>query len=710
MDMFKGLFKSIGDTAAKMKRDPEVQKWLDEITRPRSAKRTGGKRPSESRNSTNRRLPRMTLPVSHLQHPLRQRRDPGPGSLQQRARPVVKRKVDRENPVAVAAAHILKATLTYLTDTGDQGETTFDDLQKTAVLEALVPGRGLARFAYDADVDQASMVTKSEKVCGDPVPWNRVVYGYAKVHAKIPWMAFEHFMTREECIENFGEKLGNSIKLTHAPADDKDQEGNEGGKGPADAEGVKFAHMWEIWDKRDKKVKFISEGMATFVEEREDKLNLDGFFPTPKPIQFINRVSSLVPQTLYLLYESQAKELEDVTRRIGSLTRAMKIRGLYDGTIEGLDDLLTREENTILPARNVAALQQGQTLDKSIWLMPLEKLISVLQQLYVNRQQIISVIHQLTGIADIMRGSSQASETLGAQKMKEAWGTMRLKRMQKEVQRFTRDCYRLQAELAAKHFSIETFISMTGVKLPRQAEQEQAQAGIQKLMMRRDELQAAAQSGQAQPEQLQQEAQQMQQQYQQFQQVMSVPSWEKVVQFLKDDSIRNYIIDIETNSTIDIEATEDKAELSEMMNSMSQLLNGVFPMVKEGVLPFQAAKALMLSVINKFRMGDEVEDTFRAMQEPPKQADPAQQKVQAEMQRDEQSFKLDQQAKQQELQQKGQIAQLELDIKKQELGFAQQELAMKMEFAQAKHKLDMETLMMKATMPPAAPKPAPTGA
>jgi hypothetical protein len=494
MQLFKKMFSKMEEGVAKLGRDANVQEWLNQIE-------DAGKREKSWRTEAQR--------VTELFEQQRNSTDDGgiatfnilyantetlsPAVYNNTPRPVVKRKIDKENPVSIAAAQVLQRVLVNLTDSADRDYAPFDDLQKQAVVEALVPGRGLAKFTYHADFEQVPPAPEAlaidpkakptervtfETVCGDAVPWNRVLYGYAKQWHEVPWMCYEHFMTREECIENFGEEKGSKIKLTHAPSDDSDDKD----KAPADAEGVKFAHIWEIWDKRTKKVLFVTAGYPSLLKEAEDPLKLDGFFNSPRPIQFLHRISSLVPQALYLMYETQAKELEDVTRRIGHLTRAMKIRGFYDGTLEGLEQLLTKPENTLLPATNVAAMQQGMTLEKAVWLMPLDKLITVLQQLYVNRTQIISVIHQLTGVADVMRGASAASETLGAQKMKEAWGTMRLKRMQKEVQRFTRDSFRIEAELAAKHFSIETFIKMTGLKFPRAAEKEQAKLQLDQLM------------------------------------------------------------------------------------------------------------------------------------------------------------------------------------------------------------------------------------
>lgn len=722
MGFLNNLFGKVEDTVDAIQRSREVGRWIDLIGEAEKREEKWRKGASEvvelyEQGDTNPAEYNILFANTETLSPAVYNNTP---------RPVVKRRTQQESPIAVAAAKVVQATLVYLTDTSDRDEETFDDLQKTAVLEALVPGRGMARFCYEADMEdipadpanpQAAATQRvtpgSEKVCGDSVPWNRMVTGYAKVWSKVPFIAFEHFMTREELVEQFGKEKGSKIKLTHTPSDS----GDKADKMPADSKGVKFGHVWEIWVKSSKKVIFISEGFPDVIEENDDPLQLEGFYPCPRPVQFINRVSSLVPQTLYAMYKKQAEELETATRRISGILKAMKVRGMYDGTLQGLDDLMTKPENTLVKAENVAAMQQGQTLDKAIWFMPLEQLVGVLQQLYTARQQIIQTIYQITGIADIMRGASTASETLGAQEIKQQWGTMRLKRMQKEVQRFTRDCYRMQAELAIRHFSLETFQQMTGLQYPTKAAQAQAQMQLDQLKQMGMQMQAAGQQPPP-PEMLQQKVAPLQQ-------VLSQPAWEDIIAFLKQDTLTNFVIDIETNSTIDVEATEDREELAGMMNALAQLMNGVFPMVQEGVLPFEAAKALVLDIVKKFRVDPEVEEVFRNMQQPaPKQDPKAQAMIQGEqlkqqtikaqgdqkMQLENQKAQLELQAMQAEIQQKRELAQMEMAQKQAELQFAQRELAMREEAANAKHQRDMATIAMKAVMPPAAPAAAPAGA
>jgi hypothetical protein len=702
------MFSATDEGVDKLKRDDKVQTWLNELADADKREKDFRKEAGEAIEIFEAEESAAAAGVHSFNILYANTETLSPAVYNNTPRPVVKRKIGKQNPVAMAAAEVLQKVLECQVDSADREVATYDDLMKDAVAEALVPGRGLCRFDYDADITETTQVegqppvpaqVNSETIAGNAVPWNRVRFGYAKQWHLVPWCAFEHFMTKAELEKTFGEEKAAKIKLTHSKSEDRE----DTDKTPANADGVKFAHVWEIWDKGSKKVIFLSEGFDTFIQEDDDPLQLNGFFPIPRPLIFLRRIKSLVPKTLYKMYEQQAIELDDVSTRIIKITRALKVRGFYDGTLAGLDELLKKPDNTLMAAEAVAALQQGQSLDKAIWLFPLEKLILVLQQLYANRQQIQSVIHQITGIADIMRGDSAASETLGAQKMKESWGTMRLKRMQKEVQRFTKETFRIQAEIAANHFQIDTFIAMTGLQLPRQQEKEMAQQAVQQFQAQQA-LQPPPQPGQP-PQQPQ-----VPPQIAQAQQLLSKPSWEEVVQFLRDDKIRNYVIDIETNSTVDIEATEDKQELAEFMNAISQLMNGALPMVEKGILPFDAAKALMLSVVQKFRLGQDVEQTFMAIQEPKPKEDPKaqadKQKAEAEMAQSKQKFEMEMAAQQQELAQKREIAQLELQVQREDLEMQRQEMALKREFMTAKHQADMAMLVAKATMPPAAaPKP-----
>ena len=618
-------------------------------------------------------------------------------------RPVVQRRFKDADPLGAQAAKAGQRVLEYLIDDGMADYATFDELMKSSVLEALVPGRGVTRFKYDAKIEQVHNAQAAEQaeatgeavdpdedaereghvaasqervtyetVCGEEVPWDRFLHGYAKKWKDVPWVAYEHFMTKEELEQNFG-PMGARVPVADLEVESDDTGAAQ--RQPEAMKGIKVAIVYEIWDKVTRTVLFITPNYRDMpLKQVPDPLGLSGFFNCPKPLGFLAKISTLVPVALYTLYEEQAKELNRVTTRINKIVAALKVRGMYDSTVQGLDRVLEADDNVLIPAENVAGLlAQGNALEKALWLVPIEKLVTVLQQLYAQRQQVKQVIYEITGIADIMRGSSQASETLGAQELKNQWGTLRLKRLQKEVARYARDSLRIVLEIAVSKLSPDTIKGMTGLPYPTGAEKQQAQMIGQQF----------AQMGQQPPPEI----------AQQLQQVLSQPSWDEILGLLQNDLQRSYRIDIETNSTVDAEATEDKQNIAELLNAISQFLNGVSPLVQAGSMPFEVASGMLLAIVRRFRFGPELEDQLKEMKAPPPPPpDPKIEVTKAKMAQDQQKHDLDMQRMQMELQ----LQQEQLQLEREKLQIEKEKMLLEMQSERERLQLEAQGHRQKA--------------
>jgi len=524
--------------------------------------------------------------------------------------PRFKSGASRASDSAMAGQRMLE----YLLDTDIDGYETFDEAVGAAVLDALLPGRGVTSVKYDADIvpyepyeddgaedeDEPSMRKASELVCLDSRRWDRVLFGYAAKWSKTPWIAYEDYIDRKEAERLFGREVANAIAYS------KEEKGDDEGEKKPRLEGNrKMALVYQIWDKEGgRKIRYVSPNYpGGFLKVEDDPLGLTGFFNCPRPIRFIAKPSDQVPTALYVLYENQAAELNKITKRINVIVSAIKAKGLYDGALgEDLKKLMEADDTVFVATDSSSSLAADKGMDKTVWFWPVDKLIQVLLQLYQARNDAKQVIYEITGIADIMRGSSAASETLGAQQIKQSWGTLRLKRLQREVQRYARDLLRLMLEVAATKFSEETWAKV--VDLPFATSDDRAK------------LEAIAQAGQAMMAAGAQPSPEQAQQLQQIQAELAKPAWADVLAALQDDQLRSYKIDIETNSTIEPEATEDQQSIAEMMNAMAQFLNGVGPLVAQGIMPFDAARAMLLAVTRRFRLGSEIEDQIKAMQAP----------------------------------------------------------------------------------------------
>lgn len=650
-------------------------------------------------------------------------------------RPVVQRRFKDEDPLGKNASLATQRVLEYLVDDGMGCEASFDDLMKSAVLEAAVPGRGVTRFSYDATFkrvespDQAGEGQEAsgeegegtsaesegdspageeidkEMIYGEEVPWDRFRHGYAKKWAKMPWVAFEHVMDREEVTESFGEAIAAICRFENLKrvGENADGSGEEDTRG---TENIKVIHVHEIWDKTSKTVKFVSDNCDVFLKEVPDPCKLSGFFPCPQPLSFVSRISSLTPAPLYTFYEEQAKELNRITIRINKLVVALKVRGFYDNSIEGLHKVLEADDNQMLPANNVASVQQNNALASALWFVPLEPIVKTLLQLYQQREQVKSVIYEITGIADIMRGSTQASETLGAQELKNQWGTLRLKRLQKEVMRYSRDCLRIMAELATTKLQPETLSKMTGLPYPTGVQKQQAQVLLQQWQQQAM-LQPPQPGPDGQPPAPPQPPQQLTA-------ILQQPSWDDILGVLRDDLERSFRIDIETNSTVDAEATEDKQNIGELLNAISQFLNGVAPLIENGSMPFEVAQGMLLAIVRRFRFGPELEDELKKMKAPQPPADPKVEAAKMQAQHDQQMFQMEQQSKQQDFALKQQEMQMELKKMAMEMQALQQEHALKaqemmlnQQLMQQKHQTDLQALHAKVAAAHAMPKKQP---
>ena len=596
-----------------------------------------------------------------------------PATYSQVPRPVVQRRFKDEDTIGKFAAQAGTRVLEFLLDTNVEGYETFDDAMRRATMDALLPGRGVTQIKYDAKTVEAESMSykESELVCADSKEWNRVYFGYAKKWSKCPWVAFEMHIDKEEAKRLF---KGMASKLTFTEGeqvkDDDEGKNDENNTGKQ-----KTALVYQIWDKDGgKKIRYVSPQYKDgYLLEEDDPLQLTGFYNIPRPLQFVEK-NDLIPIALYCLYENQAKELNDITRRINLLIRAIKAKAIYAGGLgDDIKKLVEADDNELVPAENEAALAAEKGLQNAIWFWPVDQLIIVLRELLGAREQCKQVIYEITGISDILRGSTVASETATAQKIKSQWGSLRLKRLQKEVQRYSREMLRLMLEIAASKFSEETWAKMTGLPFVTTEKHQAAQASAQMQQMT---------VGQVDP---------------QTQATLAAPVWGQVLKVLRDDMQRAYRIDIETNSTVEAEATEDKEQMAEVMAAIGQALNGLTPLVTAGTLPFEAAQAMLLTIVRRFRFGPEVEDMIRAMKQPAPPEQAKQQMEQMKQQMEQQMQQIQQQAEQavNEAKQQATSAQTMLDRANYEKDVLKREADLelkqiKMDFQEAEFNLQKE--------------------
>ena len=482
-----------------------------------------------------------------------------------------------------------------------------------------------------------------QEVETDYVYWQDFLFSPARVWDEVRWVARRVYLTRAEGRERFGKQF-NLVPLNYRPKGMP-----EDSRASPEHEAMKKAIVWEIWCRNSKKVYWIVPGYDRCLDERDDPLELEGFFPCPEPLLATTTNGTLIPVPDYCEYQDQADELDDLTYRISKLLDAMKVAGVYDASQDQLKRIFEEgADNQLIPVDTWAAFAEKGGIKGTIDFVPIGDVANVLEQLYTARERCKQIIYEITGIADIVRGASNPNETATAQRIKGQFATLRLSDRQKSVARFARDTIRIMAEIIAEQWEPDTLMQVSGIKLPTRAEvmQQYQQAQMQ----------------------YQQQAMQAQMQAQQTGQPPQIPpppqppqtvTIDDVVDLLRNEDRRNWRIDIEADSTVAADQEAEQQARMEFVQGMTGMMEKLVPMAMQ--MP-QIAPVLTQSMsfaLRAFTKGRVMQSQFddamkgieqAAMAPKPPQADPKQQAMQAQQQMDQARLQLEQQKAGQQMQ------------------------------------------------------------
>lgn len=584
--------------------------------------------------------------------------------------PDVRRRFRDDDPVGKAVSTMLERCLEFQTDTEQ-----FMRAIKQDVLDAILPGRGVSRVKYcpsfapmapvvapeapEQGQEDTAYADEEEQVAWEQaevehVQWDDFRRGPGKDWCEVQWVAFRHRMNKEELMELVADQsidVQNAVKAI--PVDDCEDDDIKKDESMKTVFGT--VEVWEMWCKEYRQVKYVTKAYrANFLKSMDDPLGLIDFFPCARPLYAIQDSSSLVPLPLFEQYCEQADELDMLSSRINRIVNALKVRGVYDSTIAELGELMRADDNKLIPTQNAALWLDKGGLEKAIYWMPIEQAAGVLQALYQAREACKVVIYELTGIADVRRGTSDAQETLGAQKLKADFGNQRISGLRLEVQRYVRDTMRLMSEIVAEKFSPDTLLRMSQMKIPTNQEIQQK---IDQTLMQAN--QQAQMQGQPPPP-----PQQV------LQSLGPRPvSLEQVIDVLHDDATRMFKIDVETDSMISATISEDMQGLRDVLAGVTQFMQGIAPAVQAGFFPAEAAKEIVMTITRRSKMGSAVEDALDKMQAPQQQVDPRAQQAQAQAQADAQKAQIkaqsDMQVAQMKVESDAKIAQIEAQAQQQ---------------------------------------------
>lgn len=497
----------------------------------------------------------------------------------------------------------------------------------------------------------------NERIVFEAVSWRDYRHGKAKRWDQRPWEAFRHSIAPDD----YDRFVDGALVAFQADDTRVSLQADDSGDKDADHE------VWEVWDRKSRTVLFIGAGDGKVLKKVADPLGWSGFFPTATPVQPIEVNGNLEPVNPFSIYRRLADELDTTTKRIRLITRQLKVKGWYGVSPTDVQAVLEADDNEFVPVADAEVWAKNGGLQSAVLFWPVERLIVVLSQLYGLRDQTKQAIYEITGISDIVRGASNAAETYGAQQIKSQWGSLRIHKMQRMIERASRDLFVMMAEVIPAKFSPQTLQKMTDVQLLPSA-QDLTPAAPKPLPQglppeaERQAQQAAAQEAS--------QAEAARQKKLQHLAALNGLMHERVT--------AGYRIDVETDSTVRADVTRKKQEATEFMSASSAFFASVGPLVQQGVMPANAAITIYGSFARLFNLGKAIEDVLddliAKVQQgggvPPQQDGQADAAASVEKRRQE-AAQLDQQIKLQNAEVERQIkrenASLDLQIKNAEL-------------------------------------------
>lgn len=610
-------------------------------------------------------------------------------------KPEVERRYRDKDPVGRMVAEVLERGLDYTVTHCNP----FGRLMRQALLDYELPGRGTLWARYvphfkkidldgpatagneevqaegvqetnDAEDNVQEETLAYEEALLDYIYWEDFGYTWVRTWDEVRAVWRRVYLTPDELKARFGGKDGLSdTEIDKIPLDWSPKNLND--TKLTQTKDFKKAIVYEIWDKEEHQVHWICKTFADELDVRDDPLGLTDFFPTPCPMMANLTPDEFLPQPNFTFYQDQANEIDELSTRIASIGKCLKVAGVRDTSAEGLDRLLSEgTENALIPVDGWAALKEKGGLAGVFELLPLKEIAEALGYLREQRQQMIDDVYQITGLSDIIRGLSEPNETATAQQIKGQFAVLRISDAQNEVQRYCRDLMRILAEILAD-FDIEILKEISGVKLLTRAEKELL---VQQLQMSAmppmggqppgapmpgapapggggpqgapapqgappppaggpppppgaNPQGAGAAPGQTpangagiNPEQLG---------------LLKEPVWEDVAQLLQNPVLREFRVDIETDSTIRTDEDADRAARMEFINAVGGMIQQAAAAPKD-MIP--AVGELILFGIRGFKVARNLERVFEEaiekLAEAPPAPDPEMAKIQAQTQAD----------------------------------------------------------------------------
>lgn len=459
---------------------------------------------------------------------------------------------DEKNETFRKASDVLERGISHFVD-----DQSFDENFHRSVDDYLTAGLGTIRVKLDSEIidmpiqqkppppeiaeqmdadDKAAFEEagqRTEKAIGNQrisweyVPWDRFGWEPCNSWRNCEWIYFRHRMTNPQIKARFGR----SVRASKDPKDV--QSTTDWRKDTYD--------IYEVWDKKHRRQLFIAKNEPEPLEINKDPLGLMNFFPIPYPMMTNIPYGELIPIPDYNYIEAYDRELNRLQERRMALIEQIKAVGGHDAGMPELADIFEQHDGQSLAIPNLGQRTKDRGFEQVMFSLPLEEKVIVLAKLVEQMQIVKAQVDEILGIADIVRGVSNANEGVGTQELKGRWVGVRLSRKRDTVQYTVREMFRIMAQVLTTHFTDENLTRLTQVEIDPQT-----------------------------------------------------------LALLRNDLMMDFAIDIESESTVAKDEFRERETRQEMLGAVGSYSQSVLPMVQQGMLPADVASAILRAALQPY--------------------------------------------------------------------------------------------------------------
>jgi len=382
---------------------------------------------------------------------------------------VSRRNADPNDDVGRVAAEIMERLLNN--DVQDNSET-YNSVLKAVLQDRLLPGLGVARCRYDYD-----SASGREDAPLEYFHWRDICWGWGRTFSDLPWIGFRSYLDKDQVAARFGDEVAEKVELQkQSTTPDKGEKSVEEDDGP-----WQKAQIWEIWDKVEKKVVWVSPGCDKVLESKEDFLKAKGFFPCP-PFLLANQTTTLYsPTSDYSLAQDLYNEIDTIQTRISIITEAVKVVGVYNQAAGEIKRMFNEgTDNDLIPVDNWALFAESGGIQGQIDWVPMKDISETLARLRELRDETIGLLQQVTGMSDIMRGQlDNQYEGVGQSQDKTKFGSVRIQSLQEEFATFASNLMQIKADIIGSHYEPENIARLASVDTFMDADKQLIPQAIQ---------------------------------------------------------------------------------------------------------------------------------------------------------------------------------------------------------------------------------------